>query len=255
MPQLSRRLELAFDISRIGVFEVDLDTGIVSWDERDAADVRQGRGTLSAARIGRTRSTRTTGSRRSPIVARAVADGAQYSHAFRIVRSDGEIRHIRARGAPFVDVNGVSRLIGANWDVTEDVLLQQELQRAKDLAEARSAALEEARARIEYTALHDHLTGLPNRRYLDSTLEERARSAAQNGTRLSILHIDLDRFKEINDTLGHTAGDGMLVACRRRSQPRRWGRRISSPASAATSSLFWSAGRISAISGTSPIGS
>ncbi len=209
LAQLSRRLELALDISRIGVFEVDLDTQTVSWDER----VREMYG-KGGKPVGRTdwEDSVHPDDRQSAlaVVARSVADGAPYSHAFRIVRGEGEIRYIRARGAPFVDVNGVSRLIGANWDVTEDVLLQQELQRAKDLAEARSAALEEARARIEYTALHDHLTGLPNRRYLDSALEERAQAAAQTGTRLSVLHIDLDRFKEINDTLGHTAGDQML---------------------------------------------
>lgn len=209
LAQLSRRLELALDISRIGVFEVDLDTQAVSWDER----VREMYG-KGGKPVGPTdwQDSVHPDDRQSAtaVVERSVADGAPYSHAFRIVRS-GEIRHIRARGAPFVDVNGVRRLIGANWDVTEDVLLQQELQRAKDLAEARSAALEEARARIEYTALHDHLTGLPNRRYLDSALEERARTAAQNGTRLSVLHIDLDRFKEVNDTLGHTAGDRMLT--------------------------------------------
>ena len=51
----------------------------------------------------------------------------------------------------------------------------QELQRAKDLAEARNAELEAAKARIETKALHDTLTGLPNRRYLDEMLAERSR--------------------------------------------------------------------------------
>lgn len=209
LAQMSRRLELALDISGIGVFEVDLDNRDVRWDER----MLQMYG-MSGSAIGsadwedaihpddRVRAT--------AAVEVGLATWSEFSSAFRIVR-DGETRYIRARSAPFVDLNGVPRLVGANWDVTEDVLLQEELQRARDLAEARSTALEEARARIEYTALHDHLTGLPNRRYLDSALEERALQASKDGTRLSILHIDLDRFKEINDTLGHTAGDGMLT--------------------------------------------
>ncbi|HVK91491.1 MAG TPA: diguanylate cyclase, partial [Mycoplana sp.] len=210
LARMSRRLELALDISRIGVFDVDLDAGIVSWDERMRQMYGKGPGTI--ARTGWEDAIHPDDRQAAAAdVVRAIDDWSEYAHAFRIVRKDGAIRHIRARGAPYVDVNGVRRLVGANWDVTEDVLLQQELQRAKDLAEARSAALEEARARIEYTALHDHLTGLPNRRYLDSMLEERASQAAADGARLSILHIDLDRFKEINDTLGHTAGDGMLV--------------------------------------------
>ncbi|MBD9372818.1 EAL domain-containing protein [Rhizobium sp. ARZ01] len=209
LAQMSRRLELALDISGIGVFEVDLDSRAVQWDER----MLQMYGMNSSA-VGpndwedaihpddRVRA--------SAAVETGLAAWSEFSSAFRIVRCDGETRYIRARAAPFVDLNGVPRLVGANWDVTEDVLLQEELQRARDLAEARSTALEEARARIEYTALHDHLTGLPNRRYLDTALDERALQASKDGTRLSILHIDLDRFKEINDTLGHTAGDGML---------------------------------------------
>ncbi|PTM91973.1 sensor domain-containing protein [Mycoplana dimorpha] len=210
LAQMSRRLQLALDISRIGVFEVDLDARVLNWDEPMRQMYGKGTGPIAnteweEALHPEDREAATA------VVTQAIEDWSEYSHAFRIIREDGAIRHIRARGAPYVDVNGVRRLVGANWDVTEDVLLQQELQRAKDLAEARSAALEEARARIEYTALHDHLTGLPNRRYLDSVLEERAARAAADGARLSILHVDLDRFKEINDTLGHTAGDSMLV--------------------------------------------
>lgn len=210
LAQLSRRLELALDISRIGVFEVDLDKRIVSWDERMLEMYgKSGQDVGSSDWEGVVHPD--DRARAEAAVETGLASWSEFGNAFRIVRSDGEVRHIRARSAPYVDLNGVPRLIGANWDVTEDVELQGELQRARDLAEARTAALEEARARIEYTALHDHLTGLPNRRYLDTALEERARQAAADGTRLSILHIDLDRFKEINDTLGHTAGDGMLM--------------------------------------------
>jgi diguanylate cyclase (GGDEF)-like protein len=51
---------------------------------------------------------------------------------------------------------------------------------------------------------------LPNRRYLDEVLKQRATEAEAQGQALSLLHIDLDRFKQINDTLGHAAGDAML---------------------------------------------
>lgn len=210
LEQLSRRLELALDISRIGVFEADLSSGAVNWDERIRQMYGRGPGPIGPTEwddaihpADREHAV--------AVVARAVAERTEYSQAFRIIRGAGEIRHIRSRGVTFVDADGVPRLVGANWDVTEDVLLQQELQHAKELAEARSAALEEAQARLEYNALHDHLTKLPNRRYLDLALEQRSLQAETDGTRLSILHIDLDRFKEINDTLGHSAGDGMLT--------------------------------------------
>lgn len=209
LEQLSRRLELALDISRIGVFEANLMARTLTWDDRLRHIYGKGAGRVRPldwenAIHPEDRAQATAA------VKRAIVEGGEYSNAFRIVRGAGEIRHLRSRGALFVDSDGVKWLVGANWDVTEDVQLQQELKHAKELAEARSAALEEARGRLEHNALHDHLTQLPNRRYLDATLEERAQRAGRDGTRLSILHIDLDRFKEINDTLGHTAGDAML---------------------------------------------
>jgi diguanylate cyclase (GGDEF)-like protein len=79
------------------------------------------------------------------------------------------------------------------------------------LAEARNAELETARARLEHNALHDALTGLPNRRYLDEMLASHAAGCARHGGGVGLLHIDLDQFKQINDTLGHVAGDAMLV--------------------------------------------
>ena len=88
---------------------------------------------------------------------------------------------------------------------------RDEAEQAKFLVEARNVELEAARKRLEYTALHDALTGLPNRRYLDERLAKDGDWCRQNGGSLALLHIDLDRFKQINDTLGHGAGDMMLI--------------------------------------------
>jgi diguanylate cyclase (GGDEF)-like protein/PAS domain S-box-containing protein len=209
LAQMSRRLELALGVSRIGVFDVNLQTGEVRWDDRmiemygvtEKPDAGTWERTLHPQDQSKAKAKVNDNLTRSQ----------DFANEFRIIRGDGEIRHIRSRAAPYVDIAGAPRLIGVNWDVTDDMRLQEELQHAKDLAEARNAELEAARARIEYTALHDHLTGLPNRRYLDTTIEAAARQAQQTGSRLAVLHIDLDRFKEINDTLGHLAGDQMLV--------------------------------------------
>ncbi len=65
-------------------------------------------------------------------------------------------------------------------------------------------------AQIEHDALHDALTGLPNRRFLDLELARRKDECARTDRGMALLHIDLDRFKQINDTLGHGAGDAML---------------------------------------------
>jgi diguanylate cyclase len=70
--------------------------------------------------------------------------------------------------------------------------------------------LEEQLSKAEYASLHDELTGLPNRRMLARRLRETLERAKSAGTLVALVVIDLDGFKEINDTLGHAAGDEVL---------------------------------------------
>ncbi len=65
-------------------------------------------------------------------------------------------------------------------------------------------------SRKEYQALHDALTGLPNRLHFTIVVEDALRKARDSETRVAVLLIDLDRFKEVNDTLGHQRGDALL---------------------------------------------
>ncbi|WFU49216.1 sensor domain-containing protein [Sinorhizobium terangae] len=205
LAEVSRRLQLALDVSRIGVFEHNLDTGVSHWDEAmfrmygldPAGEAPSSAGWESFLHP----EDKVVAIKR---VNDAIASGTPFTNAFRIIRPDGVVRHIRSNAAFHTDLDGATRLVGANWDITDDIALQEELRRAKSFAEARNSELEAARVSIEYNALHDHLTDLPNRRYLDRILTE---ARVVN----AILHIDLDRFKQINDTLGHQAGDAMLV--------------------------------------------
>ena len=64
---------------------------------------------------------------------------------------------------------------------------------------------------VQHRALHDNLTGLPNRALLQDRLSQSLRIAHRQGTVAGLLLIDLDRFKEINDTLGHHYGDQLLA--------------------------------------------
>ncbi|NUT80712.1 EAL domain-containing protein [Pseudomonas brassicacearum] len=84
------------------------------------------------------------------------------------------------------------------------------------------SSLKHAQARLDYQAHHDPLTGLPNRTLFESRLLTALNSQQENGGQGAVLFLDLDRFKHINDSLGHPVGDLLLkgIAVRLREQLR-----------------------------------
>lgn len=80
------------------------------------------------------------------------------------------------------------------------------------------AALERKKmhSRLEYMAQHDQLTDLPNRTLVLDRLQTALTRARRGQTRMAVLYLDLDEFKQVNDTLGHTAGDHLLQEVARR---------------------------------------
>jgi diguanylate cyclase (GGDEF)-like protein/PAS domain S-box-containing protein len=203
---VSQRLQLALDASKVGVWEYDSETKTLSWDARMRAIYSVPNSKLDCGYEDWRRALHPDDiAEAERVFAHAIESEEPYITEFRVVKRDGGIRHIRAHGMTYRSSSGTKRIVGANWDVTEDNLLQAELLQAKLTAEAQNGALEDARRVLEHNSLHDALTRLPNRRFLDQQL------AAAGGDRpLTLLHIDLDRFKDINDTLGHAAGDEVL---------------------------------------------
>lgn len=114
-----------------------------------------------------------------------------YRGSHRIIWPDGSIRYIEGMGrVTYGEGDRPLRMVGTLQDITEEQRLQQQLW---DLAH------------------HDGLTGLPNRGLLIDRLQQAIAIAHRQGTTLAVALFDLDRFKLANDSLGHAAGDRLLV--------------------------------------------
>lgn len=119
------------------------------------------------------------------------------SHEFRIRAEDGHFHWLQIRARPVLGSNGeIIRCVGTIVDVTEP----------KNSVE-----------RLLSDALHDNLTGLPNQQlFLDRLNSVLAIASASESVRPTVMTIDIDRYKQVNETLGIAAGDNILIALTRR---------------------------------------
>jgi diguanylate cyclase (GGDEF)-like protein len=96
--------------------------------------------------------------------------------------------------------------------------LRGQINSLEHLVAVRTMGLEAANDQLRHLATHDALTGLPNRVLLDDRLEQTVVHAERDEQRFAVMVLDLDRFKFINDSLGHRAGDELLNQVARRLQ-------------------------------------
>lgn len=111
----------------------------------------------------------------------------------------GEIIDRRKDGSTYPKWLSISAVRGADGEIENFIALFSDISERK--------AVEQ---RIRYLAEHDFLTGLPNRALLTDRVSQAIAFARRNRTRLALMFLDLDRFKSINDTLGHNIGDELL---------------------------------------------
>ena len=128
------------------------------------------------------------------VIQRALDDAINHQIPFKIdhkvIRADGSELEVEQQAEVIYNDAGVAiRMHGTLQDVSER---------------------KSAERRIRQLAYYDLLTGLPNRQSFNDTIQREMNIARREGTRLALIFLDLDHFKEINDTLGHKAGDELL---------------------------------------------
>jgi diguanylate cyclase (GGDEF)-like protein len=107
-------------------------------------------------------------------------------------------------------IEGRNYLIESVVDNTERKMLVEELNRINESLSAEMRNTQEARREVEFMAYHDGLTGLPNKMMLNGYLQKAIYAATRTGKLIAVMFMDLDNFKMINDTMGHSAGDQIL---------------------------------------------
>ncbi|MGI9622453.1 MAG: putative bifunctional diguanylate cyclase/phosphodiesterase [Acidimicrobiales bacterium] len=189
---LDRRFKASFDLAPIGMAELDSAGRLMSVNGALCHQI----GLDQEAIVGRPLSS-------------LVHEGDRPAHINRVEKLlsgalevvQGEHRFHHQQAGTDVWVNESISVIGGDSDSTRTWLVQ-----SQDITAQRHAAWE-----LAQQALHDDLTGLPNRALFLNRLKHALVRADRNSTRVAVMFIDVDRFKVINDSLGHDTGDQFLV--------------------------------------------
>jgi diguanylate cyclase (GGDEF)-like protein/PAS domain S-box-containing protein len=188
--EIVEKLRLAVDAADLLYWEWDRDTDQLSWG-RDPSSLTGAQGSHVARWTEYVEIVHPDDRERYLATVNAAWEQAgACSQEYRVLRKDGGTAWLSSHGKSLADASGrIARMIGVSQDITE-----------------RKRQEEEAR----FLAYHDTLTGLPNRRLLDDRLRQAVFLAQRRDARVAVMVMDLDNFKQVNDALGHRAGDAVL---------------------------------------------
>lgn len=129
--------------------------------------------------------------------AASIREGRDFAMEYRLIARNGRSVWLHDESVLVDDGDGAREWQGVMTDVTER---------------------RQARERLEFLAFHDAVTGLPNGAFFEQHLDLELARARRSGEVLAVFALDLDKFKLVNDTLGHAAGDSLLRAVAQRLQ-------------------------------------
>jgi diguanylate cyclase (GGDEF)-like protein len=192
------RIELAEKAAFLGIWELNVTRGVLTLSQELAGQV----GMPDAAHRVNMKQLRTMihSDDWKPLAAalkQAVAAGKPFHAELRVVLYNGHIRWLRVQARIEFEYHRPRRLIGVSVDITREKEMVKELQ---------------------YLAAHDSLTGIWNRKAIFDLMHREFDMASRTGTMTGMMMLDLDHFKNVNDTYGHPAGDAVLKESVRRVQ-------------------------------------